>query len=260
MQTHDAACLDAWPEVRQVLESLLLGVQSALGGNFTGLYLYGSLAIGGFDPRTSDIDFLVVTAAASDSGQTAALDELHARLLSRHPRWAGELEGSYIPADEARRYDPQRSVHLHLERGAGRLVAEQHDTDWIIQRHVLHEHGVALAGPPARELIDPVAPADLRQALVALMRGWWAPMVHDTARLQPLDYRCYAVQTMCRMLYTLEHGTIVPKRAAAQWATAALDASWSALIDWSFTWPRVERPGTLAETCALIKYVGEYCD
>ena len=238
---------------------MLHSVQLILGRRFVGLYLHGSLASGGFDPRTSDIDFLVITAAALDSKQAAALDELHASLLSRHPRWAGELEGSYIPADEARRYDPRRSVHLHLERGAGRLVAEQHDTDWIIQRHVLHEHGVALAGPPANELIDAVTPLELRRALLELMRGWWAPMAHDTARLQHLGYRCYAVQTMCRMLYTLQHGAIAPKPVAAQWAKAQLDARWSPLIDWSFRWPRVEQPGTLEQTRALIDYVSEYC-
>jgi hypothetical protein len=184
---------------------------------------------------------------------------MHARLLAGGPHWAQELEGSYIPRRDMRRHYPQHAPHLHLERGSSILVADQSDDDWVIHRHVLREQGVVLAGPQAHELIDPVTPDELRGALLSLMRCWWTPMTSDPARLMPLDYRCYAVQTMCRMLYTLKFSTVVPKRIAAQWAKEELDSCWSPLIDWSFLWPRAEQPGTLQETCELIRFVREYC-
>jgi predicted nucleotidyltransferase len=49
------------PSVNAILEVLLSGVKEVLGTRFSGLYLYGSLAGGDFDPERSDIDFLVVT-------------------------------------------------------------------------------------------------------------------------------------------------------------------------------------------------------
>jgi predicted nucleotidyltransferase len=50
-----------YPDVNEVLLTLLDNVRAILGDYFTGMYLYGSLASGDFDPRRSDIDFLVVT-------------------------------------------------------------------------------------------------------------------------------------------------------------------------------------------------------
>jgi hypothetical protein len=253
------ACLDPYPEVRQLLDDMLRRVQSALGDHFVGMYLDGSLAIGGFDPRTSDIDFLVVTAAEPAFELVAALGGVHATLCDGGSRWAAELEGSYIPQSDVRCYDPQRAMHLRIERGGGHLAFERHDTDRVINRHVLRERGVVLAGPPACELIDSVSPADLRRALLDLMRGWWTPMIEDPSRLHHLGYRCYAIQTMCRVLYTLKFGTVVPKAAAAQWARAELDGRWSPLIDWSLSWPRIEQPDSLKETRELIRHVSEHC-
>jgi hypothetical protein len=51
-----------YPDVNAVLQELLAGVQAILGPHFVGLYLGGSLAGGDFDPRRSDVDFLVATA------------------------------------------------------------------------------------------------------------------------------------------------------------------------------------------------------
>ncbi len=53
--------LTLYPDVNAVLTILLDGAQSVLGDHFIGLYLYGSLASGDFNPQTSDVDFLVVT-------------------------------------------------------------------------------------------------------------------------------------------------------------------------------------------------------
>jgi hypothetical protein len=50
------AVLAANREVNTVLQALLTGAQAVLGEHFIGLYLYGSLASGDFNPQSSDID------------------------------------------------------------------------------------------------------------------------------------------------------------------------------------------------------------
>ena len=50
-----------YPEVNVLLFRLLKEVQEALGEQFIGMYLYGSLASGDFDEKSSDVDFVVVT-------------------------------------------------------------------------------------------------------------------------------------------------------------------------------------------------------
>ncbi len=47
--------------VRKVLRETLSFVQSTIQGNLIGLYLYGSLAMDCYNPRSSDIDIIIVT-------------------------------------------------------------------------------------------------------------------------------------------------------------------------------------------------------
>ena len=64
-----------------MLETLLARGARRLGDQFAGLYLYGSLAAGDFDPPSgSDIDFVVATHGALNDATVAALAAMHADL------------------------------------------------------------------------------------------------------------------------------------------------------------------------------------
>src|SRR5256884_7332845 len=60
------------------------------------------------------------------------------------------------------RFDPDNNCHPCIQRGSHQLLTEEHDRAWVIRRHVVREHGVALAGPDPRTLIDSVDAAELR--------------------------------------------------------------------------------------------------
>lgn len=224
-------------EVNAVLARLLAAVRSALGEQFVGLYLYGSLAGGDFDPQTSDVDFVVVTAAALPAEAIAALERLHADLRASGLRWAGKLEGTYVSAPALRRFESSATPWPTVNEG--RFYLAPHGPDWVIQRHVLREHGLTVAGPPLAPLIDPVGPDELRWSVAELLRSWWARMLADPTRLRSSDYQAYAVLSMCRALHTLRHGTIASKPAAARWARQTLDPAQAALIAEALDW----RPG-----------------
>jgi hypothetical protein len=96
--------------------------------------------------------------------------------------------------------------------------------------------GVVVAGPPLHTLIDPVRVEDIQWSVRAILREWWRPMLDTPDRLRGDDYQAYAVLTMCRALYALEHGSIVSKPAAARWAMMALDERWTPLIKQALAW------------------------
>ncbi|HXD09520.1 MAG TPA: nucleotidyltransferase domain-containing protein, partial [Anaerolineales bacterium] len=48
-----------YAEVNQILALLLTNAKEILEDQFVGMYLYGSLSSGDFNPETSDIDFLL---------------------------------------------------------------------------------------------------------------------------------------------------------------------------------------------------------
>lgn len=222
-----------------------------------GVYLDGSIALGEFESDRSDIDFVVVTDDDIGRPTLAALQGLHTRLATA-PRWGLELEGSYVPRRSIRRHDSRPPAHPYIDRGTARLeVTHQENGYWVIHRHVLREHGVTLLGPEPRTLIDEVTAAQLRVATADTLREWWMPMVDDPTRLQHWGYRCYAVLTMCRMLYTLSHGAIVSKRSAARWTQKRLDVRWKHVIDAALAWS-ADRPPPLTETLELIRYTGRH--
>jgi hypothetical protein len=243
--------LTPYPDIDAVLHLLLTGVQAALGDQFVGMYLHGSLASGDFDPQRSDIDFVVITAGQLPDASISALADLHLRLIDSGLSWATKLEGTYLPQQALRRYTPSDALYPSLNEAS--FYMGRHGSDWVIQSHILREQGIVLAGPDPHSLIDPVAPDDLRQATRELLREWWAPMLHDSARLRSDDYQAYAILTMCRALYTLETGAIASKPAAARWAQAALSEPRSVSIERALAW----RPGMpldmLDETLDLIQ-------
>lgn len=217
-------------EVNALLGALLAGVREVLGGGLVGVYLFGSLAAGGFD-RASDVDVLVVTEGEVSEAEFAALASMHDRLARRGGRWATQLEISYVPRAALRRYDPANNLHPHLDRNPGeRLHLMRHDRDWVVQRHTLRERGLTLEGPDPRTLIDPVSPADLRAAMREILTGWFASFAADPSQLNTRGYQSYTVLTVCRVLYTLRRGAVTSKLDAARWAQQTLHARWSPLV------------------------------
>ena len=229
--SNRAAHPTPYPDVNALLRVLLSSARAILGNQFVGMYLFGSLACGDFD-RDSDVDAVVVTDGDISDDLFSSLRAMHERVATLDSPWATQLEVSYIPRHALRRFDPDCALHPHIDRGTGEgLRMTRHDADWVVQRHVLREKGVVLAGPSPRTLIDPVTPDDLRRAVLEVLRGWYAPMLDDPAALQSRGYQSYTVLTMCRMLYTLQHGAVVSKPFAARWARETLDARWADLIE-----------------------------
>jgi hypothetical protein len=243
----------AYPEVNGALHALLAGVQSVLGDLFVGLCIHGSLTGGGFEPGRSDVDFCVATDGPLPASLLPALEAMHERLAASGIPWTDKLEGSYIPLRALRRYDPANAHHPAL-RVDGSFDVDHHGIDWIIQLHVMREHGIAMAGPPPWTLIDPIPPDDLRHATLGILHAWWVPQLADHTRLCTAEYRAYAVLTMCRILYTVEHGTVVPKAEAAQWALKALDGEWAPLVERALAWRHGMALDALEDVLDLIRY------
>ncbi len=250
-----------YPEVNALLGELLDGARAVLGRQFVGMMLYGSLAAGDFD-AASDVDVLVVTDADISNETFAALAAMHERMAQGEPPWAIQLEISYIPLAALRRHDPEHATHPRLDRGGGeRLYWMPHDVDWVIQRHALRERSLVIAGPPPASLIDPVSADELRGAMWPLLQRREQSLRDHPDDLSFRGYQSYVVLTVCRMLYTLEHGTVVTKPTAARWALAAQDARWITLIERALAGRKTPGaevlPDDVSGTLAFIRYALE---
>lgn len=220
-----------YPDVNEILRFMFSRVKEVLGAQFVGMYLFGSLANGDFD-EYSDIDVLVVTDGEISRSTFSALQSLHRRINQLDSPWALQVETSYIPKTALRRFDPEKKLHPHMDRGRGEVLhMMSHESDWVVQRHILRERGIMIAGPALRELIDPVSPHELRLAVADVLPLWADPILKDPSLLHSRGYQSYCVLTLCRMSYTLRNGKVLSKPAAASWALDSLDPGWKPLIE-----------------------------
>jgi predicted nucleotidyltransferase len=220
-----------YSDVNEILTLLLKSVQEILGNQLVGMYLYGSLSSGDFDPQSSDIDFLVVTTSTLSDKAIAELRSMHQRIWKSSLKWSSKLEGSYIPKRDIRRHDPHSPPCPTVNEG--KFYLDKRGSDWIIQRHVIREQGIILTGPEPKTLIDPVSPEDIRRAVTGVLQEWWLPMLEDPSWLKNhgSEYHAFAILSMCRALHALEHGVIVSKPVAARWAQKELGERWSQVIE-----------------------------
>jgi hypothetical protein len=222
-------------DVVALLDALLAGVQAALAGNLVGVYARGSLAMGEFDPATSDLDVLAATERRVSDGEFAALSALHVRLAAE-AAWGRRLEMAYLDRAALRRFVPgQRQATLYQGEP---LAWAEHGSNWVLERWTVRQHGVALCGPHPATLIDPIAPAELRAAVIARLPDWddWANQPHDPDWRLPRRHKAYVVESMCRALYTLATGDLPGKRQAVAWALTALPERWHSLVQRSRSW------------------------
>jgi len=244
-----------YSEVNATLNALLDGARSILGSRFVGMYLYGSLAAGDFNPGSSDIDFAIVTDGELPTEMVQALETLHANLAVSGLEWAPKLEGVYVPQAMLRRNEPDAGPCPQLNEG--RFFMEPLGAGGVILRDVLQRQGVIVAGPLPQTLIDPVSASDLQQAVLGIFHGWWEPMLADPSWLREQDgYRAFAVLSMCRTLYTLQFGLGASKPVAARWAQQVI-RPYAALIGDAMQWRYGMSFNRLDETLQLIRYTQE---
>lgn len=241
-----------FPDVNALLSALLEGVREILGDGLVGMYLYGSLSLGDFDPDSSDVDFLFVTTDVLPVEMLDALRALHARIAASGLRYADKLEGSYIPRAALRRHDPANAAHptIGVDWDFG---VREHGSNWIVERWIVRERGITIWGAPPATLIDPVSPDELRAAICDSL-GFWQQSLTDSAWLEPRDYQAFAVLTMCRALYTLSRGEVVSKPDAAAWALETIEPEWRPLIKQALVWRHQHEKADLTETLEFIRF------
>ena len=132
--------------VQEVVDAFLRAVDGEAPGLVEGLYLSGSVALGNFRPRMSDIDFVAVT---------AALPHLRVRRCRRRP----SFDGVYATWDELANNPAAatRGPFAHEGRFHYRADTAPSPVDW----HTVARYGVPRPCPPEHRHLGRSGCADL---------------------------------------------------------------------------------------------------
>jgi Domain of unknown function (DUF4111)/Nucleotidyltransferase domain len=200
------------------------------GEELVGLYLYGSLATGDFEPHISDIDLIAVLVDVPDEPLVARLREMHDRLVRANLDWGDRVEVDYVSARglaECRtrtttiaRISPGEPLHLV---DAGR--------DFLLDWYPAREDAIALIGPPIDAVIPDIPEAEYLDEVRSYLAGFLDRFDDDAS----LGSQSYAILTMCRGLYALRFGQRLSKREAAM-RTRGEFPRWAPVIDRAIAW------------------------
>ncbi len=164
-----APTLAGSPDVLAVIRALQGGIPRVLGDTLVGLYLTGSLSYGGFEPASSDIDFLALCRRRPSADEIAALSAFHRDIASQTPDWAERIEGSYIWESLLSSLEPPTEPRPYINGGALWAPEPRYGQEWTMNLFVLHERGVTLFGPPAAEIFPRVSMQQHAPGLLALV-------------------------------------------------------------------------------------------
>ena len=225
-----------WPDAPAVIVAqvwrLTEGLRQRLGDTLLGVYLHGSLAMGGFNSERSDIDLLAVThrpltrAAKRDVaefllGLSGAPRSVEISLLSRRDLtpWTFPTPFDFHFSEMWR-----ERIAADVASGAWRRWGEKRATDPDLAAHitVLRHRGAVLWGPPIDRVLPEVPRSDYITAI-------WD---HDTkgAAASIMDNPVYAVLNLCRVLLFLQEGRVVSKDEGGAWGGHALPPEYGEVV------------------------------
>jgi streptomycin 3"-adenylyltransferase len=247
--------------IKAQVNTVQMELQRLLDQNLLGIYLHGSLALGGFQPTRSDIDMLVVNRQRMDPDTKRAV----IATLLRISRMPCPLDIDFLAEQDIFPFQHPLPCDLHYEETCReqyeqdlRTGAWKHwndtverDPDLTISIRVLHQCGICLYGKPVSEILPPVPEQDFRDAVVKKVQ---AEINHR--RQDPISF----VLNACRACAYLRDGVILSKDEGALWGVTHLPEQYHPLIQQALALYRGERPGRPVGHAALddfAKFISE---
>ncbi|MGM9639448.1 MAG: aminoglycoside adenylyltransferase domain-containing protein [Butyricicoccaceae bacterium] len=212
-----------------VLEEIVRGSRAVFGDGLTGVYLHGSAAMDCFNPKTSDLDLLVVIEKPASMEEKLAF----LRMLLEEDRQApaGGIELSLLRREVCAPFRHPTPFELHFSpmhrTRAGRdpveYVRQMRGSDPDLAAHVtiLCCRGRCLYGAAVEQVFARPSPSDYFDSIWADVRG---------AREQILKQPVYTILNLCRVLAFVREGQVLSKREGGLWALERLPAARRRLV------------------------------
>lgn len=240
-------------DIQPVLQYLVSQICSVLGDNVTGIYLFGSLSYGDFNPESSDIDLMVIVHTPLTSQEQGAVQEFHKAFFQTFPQWAKRLECSYTPCAMLSSTLPPTQPRPYL--GEGKWYPEaDYGNEWIINLYLLQEYGVTLYGPDFNTLIPHIDITSVQAANIRDLHQEWEPKLTDPAWLDNSHYQSYLVLNLCRILNIHINSVARSKKKSAAWVKQHYP-KWQSLITEAERWKYGTEMHRQSETLEFLQFV-----
>lgn len=210
-------------DVQHFIAQVQNEIEAIVKDNFIGTYIHGSLALGGFNEASSDIDILVVTKDALHFTDKQRLTELFLTISNApHPLEISFLHRAQLEAwQHPCPYDYHYSEYwLPFYRDATteqleNLFANENKTDRDLAAHItiINTNGISYKGEPIANVFPAVPKSDYIDSIL----GDFEDCI-DTLYANPI----YSVLNMLRVYLVGKENLITSKLEAGRWGVENL--------------------------------------
>jgi len=215
--------------IRPLFQDYLFRVSQQLAGLMKAFYVEGSIALGGFSERFSDIDFVAILDHQATRTEIDTLRHIHNVVQKSYPRW--KMMGSYLQADDLARSDDLVGLHPACHDGVLRLDGRFEVNS--VEGWILKNHGVAIIGPEPQGLPFAVDWDLIVKKMRVNLNTYWASWTKRPRKIVTIlsDWGVqWTVLGVLRQFYSFRENTITTKRKAGEYALACVPAHWHRLI------------------------------
>ncbi len=214
--------------VEELLNNIVLGYKRILNDNLVGIYLHGSLVMNCFNPKKSDIDFLVVV---KEKISFVKMRELIDILL----KYDGDstqkgFEMSIILEKEAKnfRYPTPFLLHysnFHKEKylkDSQYICGGFEDTDLAAHMMITREFGKCLYGENINQVFGLIPKKYYVESIICDIEG---------AKEEISENPTYYILNLCRVLYYLKEEVISSKKQGGMWALKSIPDKYKEVVE-----------------------------
>ena len=224
--------------------------RSIFGQNLLGVYLHGSLAMGCFNPRKSDIDLmLVVEEEPSDEEKLAFMQQV---VLMNEEAPAKGLELSIVTRRAVKPFAYPTPFVLHFSpmhlgwfrQDPDGYVRQMKGDDPDLAAHctILRKHGLVLHGAPIAEIFGEVPKTAYLDSIRQDVAGAAEDILAD-----PM----YITLNLCRVVAYVQEGLVLSKQEGGAWGLEHLPEAHHPLIRHALDCYASDQPMTVDEAAAV---------
>mgnify|MGYP002076914063 CR=1 FL=1 len=216
--------------IGSLVQELSDKILESLNEELLGLYIFGSLIMGDFEPDRSDLDLLTIVEHDINEQRLDNLRKMHTEFIEKYPQWDHRIEVAYVPLEGMKTFKTQTCKIVRISPGEP-IHFRDMDVDWLMVWCMVQEHGTVLFGPRP----DVFIPHITQQEFIDSLKNYLPEWLEAGKRDDRLAYQSYIILSLCRSMYVFAHGEQRSKVKAANWAKERYP-QWSQLIDNALHW------------------------
>ncbi len=203
-------------DLRKYIYLLNEETKELIGEGYVGTYIHGSLALGGFLPKSSDVDLLLIVSQEISK-------ECKKNLTDLFLKKSGEIfpiEISILSISQLNKWEHPSKFEYHYSEywrdfhennKEFQEIPVQRDPDLAAHLTIINQNGIAIEGPDIVRIFPPIPKEHYIQALIVDVKDGL-----DDIQENPI----YFVLNLLRVYKYMIDGSIIGKKEAGEWGVS----------------------------------------